>query len=63
MLLGFTEVITNNTISVNPEYVVAVFTVVDGEHQGKTAISVINGNIIVQESYLDVVGNIRGAQV
>jgi hypothetical protein len=63
MLLSFTEVLTNNTIHVNPKYVVAVFTVSEGEHQGKTAISVINGNIIVQESYLDVVGNIRGAQV
>ena len=42
-LLTFTDAIGKNSIYVNPEHVVAVFTAADGEQAGKTIIGVING--------------------
>ncbi len=63
MLLTFTDAQTNNPIAVNPKNVVAVFTVVDGDMAGKTVVGVVNGNILVNESYIDVVGQIQGQQL
>lgn len=60
MLLQFTDAVTNNSISINPSKVVAVFTVAEGEHEGKTVIGVTNGNLLVSESYIDVVGQLQG---
>jgi hypothetical protein len=49
-LIQFTEILANKPVSINPEYVVAVFEAKDGEYVGKTVIGVINGSVIVQES-------------
>jgi hypothetical protein len=59
MLLTFTEAQTGNSIAVNPEHVVCVFTGTD-ESGTKTVINVLNGNIAVSEDYLNVVGQLQG---
>lgn len=61
MLLTFTELVSNNPIAINPEHLIGVFNVIEGEHAGNTAISLSNGSLIVSENYLDVVGRINGA--
>ena len=60
-LLTFTDAIGKNSIYVNPEHVVAVFTAADGEQAGKTIIGVINGNIVVEEDLIEVLGQIKAA--
>jgi len=68
MLVTFTDAKSNNPIAVNPEHVVAVFTVpaIPDENDtisadaGKTVIGVLNGNILVNEDYLEVVGQFQG---
>ena len=68
MLVTFTDAKSNNPIAVNPEHVVAVFTVPATPDEtgtisadaGKTVIGVLNGNILVNESYIDVVGVLQG---
>jgi len=60
MLIYFTDTSTKNLIAINPTYVVAVFTVNEGEHEDKTVISLTNGSLIVEESQIDVVGRLQG---
>jgi hypothetical protein len=55
MLKFVTDALSNTKVAVNPEYVVAVFTVTEGENAGKTALGLINGQILVQESDLELV--------
>ena len=60
MLVYFTDATSQQQIAINPKQVVAVFTVKEGEMQGKTAIGVINGSILVEESQVEVVGVLQG---
>jgi hypothetical protein len=60
MLLYVTEVANNTSVAINPTYVVSVLSVPDGEHKDKTAIVLVNGNIIVSDPLLDLVGRING---
>jgi hypothetical protein len=55
-MIWITEASSGNKIAINPTYIVAVFTITDGEQQGKTAINLTNGNVVVNESDYDVVG-------
>lgn len=59
MLVKFTDAVSKGSISVNPEHIVAVFTAPTGEHEGKTVIGVVNGNLLVEESLVDVIGQIQ----
>lgn len=61
-MLVFTEAISNTSIAINPKHVVAVFSATEGEQKGKTVISIVNGNIAVQEDYLETVGRLTAAQ-
>ena len=61
-MLLFTDTISKNAIAINPEYVVALFTSLDGEYKGKTVISVTNGAIIVDEEYTEVLGQLQGVK-
>jgi hypothetical protein len=56
-MIWVTEIITGNKFALNPKYVVAVFTVFEGEHAGKTSINLAHGSgsIIVDESDLEIV--------
>ena len=61
-MLWFTESKSNDRIAINPDYVVAVFTAKEGEFDGKTVISLISGQTCVEESIVDVVGQLQGAK-
>lgn len=63
MLLNFTDVVSKQSIHINPKYVVAVFTVQDGELKGHTAITLTNGNLVVSDSDLTVIGTINSALI
>lgn len=60
MLINFTDATNGNSVSVNPQHVVCVFTTKD-EKSGldATVINVLNGNIAVTESFTEVVGRIQ----
>jgi hypothetical protein len=60
MLVYFTDAITKEKIAVNPKYVVVVFVLPDGEMAGKTVIGLPSGNIVIEESQIDVVGILQG---
>jgi hypothetical protein len=60
MLVYVTDVVSNSSVAVNPTHVVSVLAVPEGEHKNKTAIVLVNGNIIVSDPLLDVVGKING---
>ena len=61
-MITLTDAVSKTSVAVNPEFVVAVFQAVEGEHAGKTIIGLVNGNLIAEESYLDVVGLLQGAK-
>ena len=59
-LVWFTDKVTESKVAINPEQVVAVFTAAEGELQGTTIISLVNGTIPVAESDLEVVTAVNG---
>lgn len=59
MLIYFTDVVSKKPVAVNPKYVVAVFPIVDGDLKDKTAISLVNGSVAVEETQIDVVGRVQ----
>lgn len=66
MLVLLTEVHSQDTIAINPDKIVSVLTVKgDGNPEasnfvGKTAVVLINGNVLVEESFVEVVGRLNG---
>lgn len=58
-MIWITEVGSGNKIAVNPDYVIAVFGITEGENQGKTAITLTNGNILADESDYDIVAMLK----
>ena len=60
-LVWFTDKVSTKKVAVNPKYVVAVFVAAEGEMEGTTIISLINGTIPVAESDLEVVTAVSGA--
>jgi hypothetical protein len=60
MLLTFTDAQTNNSVAVNPKFVVIVFTGKDDADEERTVINTTTGNLIVTEDYLNVVGQLQG---
>lgn len=61
MMIWLTDAVLNTSVAVNKEHVVAVFTVADeSEHKGKTAVALINGQILVKEKDLDIVNQLNG---
>jgi hypothetical protein len=60
MLVYFTDVVSKKQVAVNPKYVVAIFPIVEGDLKDKTAISLVNGSVAVEESQIDVVGILQG---
>jgi hypothetical protein len=55
-MIWITEATSGNKIAINPTYVVAVFTITEGDQKGKTAINLTNGNVVVEETDFDVIG-------
>jgi hypothetical protein len=60
MLVYFTDATNQQKVAINPKYVVVVFVLPDGEMKGKTVVGLTNGNIVVEESQIDVVGILQG---
>lgn len=60
MLVYFTDVVSKKPVAVNPKYVVAVFPIVEGDLKDRTAISLVNGSVAVEESQTEVVGVLQG---
>lgn len=60
MLVYFTDATNQSRVAVNPKYVVVVFVLPDGDMKGKTVIGLTTGNILVEESQIDVVGVLQG---
>ena len=60
MLVYFTDATNQQKVAVNPKFVVVVFVLPDGDMKGKTVIGLTNGNIVVEESQIDVVGTLQG---
>jgi hypothetical protein len=61
MLLTFTEASSKEAIAINPTAVNAVFKAPQGEMQGKTVVAIGAQPVVVEEDYLEVVGQINGA--
>jgi len=62
-LVQLTESLSNKPIHINTEYITAIFVAGEGEHEGKTAIGMINGHVMVNESYEEALRLIRGRAV
>ena len=60
MLVYFTDATNQQQVAINPKYAVVVFVLPDGDMQGKTVIGLTNGNIVVEESQINVVGVLQG---
>jgi hypothetical protein len=61
MLLLFTDALSNHSVAVNPDQIIAVFVGPDNsELAGKTIINIPSGTIAVVEDYLSVIGRING---
>lgn len=60
MLQLFTDAQTDMAIAVNPNFVVVVFTAKTEDESQKTVINTTTGNLVVKESYLEVVGQLQG---
>ena len=58
-MIYFTDALSGGKIAINPEYVVAVFKVTDGEHKDKTNVILVNSNVLVAEEDYDVVGQLN----
>jgi uncharacterized protein YlzI (FlbEa/FlbD family) len=58
-MIWVTDANTGQKVAINPDYVIAVFVAPDGDLKGKTAINLINGQLIVEESDFDVVASIK----
>jgi hypothetical protein len=59
-LVWFTDKVNNTKVAINPAQVVAIFTAAEGDLQGTTIISLINGTIPVGETDLEVVTALNG---
>ena len=62
MMLYFTDAQSQQSIAVNPEFVVVVFTAKNEEGVEGVIINTTTGNIVVTEPYLDVVGRLNAVQ-
>ena len=61
MLLTFSDALTGNSVAINPNNIIAVFTAPDNtEIAGKTVIMVPSGTVVVKEDYLETVGRVNG---
>ena len=55
MFLKFTETKSQETIVVNTDNIVAVFTATESDLKGKTVLNLTNGMVAVEESFVTVI--------
>ena len=58
MILKFTESKSNQVIGINTKHIVAVFEASEGDFKGKTVLNLINGAVAIEESLVDVMGQL-----
>jgi hypothetical protein len=58
-LIYFTDAQTGNQIAVNPTYVVVVFTTKGEDGVEKTVVNTTTGNVVVNASQIEVVGQLQ----
>jgi hypothetical protein len=58
-MIYVTDATTKKKVAINPYYVTVVFEIVEGDNIGKTAVGLINGTIVVDESDLDVIASLN----
>ena len=61
-MIWLTDVQNKGRVAINPDHVVVVFTAPDGDYEGKTIISMVNGTLMVEEDDLEVVTAVQGAK-
>ena len=59
-LVWLSDAVNGGKVAINPDYVVAVFVAKEGQVEGKTIVSLINGTIPVDETDLEVVTLVNG---
>jgi hypothetical protein len=63
MLIWVTEIRSGNQIAINTKKVIAAFEVVEeNDSKGKTAISLENGTVVVEDSLLEVFSRINAGE-
>jgi len=62
MMLLFTDAGNQQSVALNPEYIVVVFTAKNEDGSENVVINTTTGNLIVTESYLDVVGRLNAVE-
>jgi hypothetical protein len=60
MTMIYVTDISKTKIAINPDHVVAVMPIIEGEHEGKTALGLVNGTIVVEETDIELVGILNG---
>ena len=58
MIIKFTESKTNQVIGINTQHIVAVFEASEGDFKGKTVLNLPNGMVAVEESLVNVLGQL-----
>lgn len=59
-MIWVTDALNGGKVALNETHIVAVFELKDGEHAGKTGINLVNGNVIVSETDIEIVGQLEG---
>ena len=59
-MIWLTDIKTEQKIAINPKHVVAVFVASEGEMVGQTFVGLVNGNVVVKETDLEVVTALNG---
>jgi len=60
MLVQFIDAASKKAVAVNPDHVASVFLGKNEEGEEKTVVNLLNGNVVVDDDYLEVVGRIQG---
>ena len=58
-MIYVTDAVTKNRVAINPEHVVAVFKIPEGEHANLTGINLVNGSIVCEEDDYAIVAEIN----
>lgn len=58
-MIYLTDVPSQRKVALNPDHIIAVFVIADGDYVGKTGINLSNGSIVVEEQDFDVVAMIN----
>lgn len=58
MIFKFTESKSNQVIGINSEFIVAVFEATEGDFKGKTVLNLVNGAVAIEESLVNVLGQL-----